>query len=344
MTGDENRKVIMHYDKKTETRHIQRASIFVFPACTDCNTAYSKLEKGAKHFVESLFSCSEVKEDEFSLFFDWLDKVRVGLWLADIQRNSENVFIGSKNFHINDRVGQKDRCLFLLKAEDYAQGFNIIGNISPIFHYWPSAFGLRINEFYFVSISSDFLISHRMGLAKFDSKIYGDDNKISVNLSEGNGRIKAPFLDIKFIPPHLSYFQSCYPTIGSSNEDSTKSIYLTDYGKKIHLHDNKFKIYLGDGRPAFPHGVSSHVVPTKELKCLESDFVMPYVTMKVLEIQEFLAKGPIDYFGQDKEAKERYKHNSRYAINYNRDGQIAQKHKLKIYKMNGERKHNNPWD
>ena len=55
---------------------------FAFPACGRCNVIYSTLESEVKPILLKILDGIEIRSEELSLFLDWLDKVRVGLWLG----------------------------------------------------------------------------------------------------------------------------------------------------------------------------------------------------------------------------------------------------------------------
>jgi hypothetical protein len=57
-------------------------SSFAFPACSSCNEKYSDLEGAVKPIVERLLGRIPITGYEFVKLLDWLDKVRIGLWLA----------------------------------------------------------------------------------------------------------------------------------------------------------------------------------------------------------------------------------------------------------------------
>jgi hypothetical protein len=84
LTGDPKRAIQLAfpYDK---TRTPSRAIAFDqlhFPACDTCNGAFSAAESDAKSIVERLLRHEPLAAADFNAFFDWLDKVRIGLWLG----------------------------------------------------------------------------------------------------------------------------------------------------------------------------------------------------------------------------------------------------------------------
>jgi hypothetical protein len=99
-------------------------------------------------------------------------------------------------FHIDDRVGQKDRALLIYQADDDLQGIGLNGVDTPIFHYQPSIFALGINRFYFVSISFDFLLAKRLGWPYPSARrlVDIDTDGFSAEMESGAQKIESPVL------------------------------------------------------------------------------------------------------------------------------------------------------
>ena len=124
---------------------------FCVPACESCNTEYSSLEVRAKSYVLTLLDRGALTSIEYTDFMDWIDKVRVGLWIAYhfIQGNPTNI---QPNFHIKNRIGQKDRMIAIYPIAGDGIGLNAFGAESLVFHSQPSCFGLRINDILIINL------------------------------------------------------------------------------------------------------------------------------------------------------------------------------------------------
>ena len=142
LTGDENRVIPLIVHKHGLRPVHQSAASFVFPACDSCNRTYSALETQVSQTLQMLLAQQPVSEAALSALLDWLDKVRIGLWLGDMMRNKDYVVV-KRHFHISQRIGQKDRCAFFFIADNPEIGFNYTGVVTPLFHIQPSCFGLR---------------------------------------------------------------------------------------------------------------------------------------------------------------------------------------------------------
>ena len=71
-------------------------------ACVVCNSKYGKLEDLAKSVFMKIRDGSELSPDEIEILLDWLDKVRIGVWLwgLDISKKKENI---SPKFSVGDK-------------------------------------------------------------------------------------------------------------------------------------------------------------------------------------------------------------------------------------------------
>ena len=163
ITGDMKRKVrfqIFLPEGQERNREFAFDS-FHFPACDSCNNSDSKLEADAKSVVEKLLSKSEIGQLDWVILLDWLDKVRIGIWLGTRYLDKNYVAV-EPLFHIADRVGTKDRSLIIVRAKQ-GQRLSFFGSNSLAFRLMPSCFGLLINDIGLVNVSREFLLSRRLG-------------------------------------------------------------------------------------------------------------------------------------------------------------------------------------
>lgn len=191
-------------------------SNFCVPACEACNSEYSHLEGRAKSYVQRLLARSALTSYEYSDFLDWLDKVRIGVWIAYffIQKNPTDI---NPKFHIKTRVGQKDRMIAIYPIAGCGKGLNAYGAESLIFHNQPSCFALRINDLLILNISSDYLFSGRCGfpfpkinffmLDGYDANLMRlDDFSITRN-------IKHPLIRRFIAKPSIHLYQPIMPKL-----------------------------------------------------------------------------------------------------------------------------------
>jgi hypothetical protein len=118
LTGDPTRVVTLGQDFSKEKKPIRYSwSNYVAPACDTCNNKYSKLESNIKPKVEGLLRREALSVGDYVELLDWLDKVRVGIWLVLhlIEKHPSKI---SPNFHIESRIAQKDRmvAIYVLDA------------------------------------------------------------------------------------------------------------------------------------------------------------------------------------------------------------------------------------
>lgn len=161
---------------------------FVFPACSKCNEAYSQLESNAKGCMESLLSTSTLNAEQAACLLDWVDKVRVGLWLGGIMLN-QNPYKINPRFAINERVGKRDRMIFLCRSKSAPDGINFFPIYDPGFAHLPSFTSIRINNVCMVSLSHSFVCAKSLGLyylEEVDATLESETPKISARLSDAN--------------------------------------------------------------------------------------------------------------------------------------------------------------
>lgn len=164
MTGDPKRVVTFGQDFKRGKQPIRYAwSSFVAPACAHCNNKFSDLEGRVKTSIEILQRREALSVAAYIELLDWLDKVRIGVWLTRHMIENHPVEI-TPHFYISARIAAKDRMVAVYVFEGDNRGINLLGSDSLIFNHMPSFLGLRINNILLLNISSDFFCSKGCGL------------------------------------------------------------------------------------------------------------------------------------------------------------------------------------
>lgn len=228
LTGDPKRRVDFGYDHVKGTTISFDWSSLTVPACEACNTEYSALEAEVSHIVRELVNYSALPVKSYLLLLDWLDKVRVGLWLNYYYILKNPVGI-SPSYHINSRVGKKDRFVAIYPVPKQADGLSLFGVDTPSFQVAPTAVGLRINNLMVISGSSDYIFSGRCGFPFPSSMKFHLDGQNSGMLELGDfkfhGKLKSPLLGHKLHKPSVFLFQ---PIMQTANESHECEIYLAE--------------------------------------------------------------------------------------------------------------------
>ncbi|MBR4891761.1 MAG: hypothetical protein IKZ34_01080 [Alphaproteobacteria bacterium] len=133
-----------------------------FPACEKCNTEDSVLEVNAKKVVEKLMNGESATGAEISVLLDWFDKLRTGVWLGGLMLSKRLEEI-SPYFHINKRIGLKDRMLIIERVEDVGKGLGLVGVNNQMFVYAPNVFQVWFHDVLITSASSTGLVSNKLG-------------------------------------------------------------------------------------------------------------------------------------------------------------------------------------
>lgn len=184
---------------------------FVFPACHDCNKEYGKLESIAKLALVALMEGQPINWVTISNIFDWFNRLRVGIWYAYMYL-SKAPMDREWNNNANERIHAYDRALYIYKLDSDKKILDIVGQGHIWFQVMPNVFGLRINNFFFVSVSSISLLSKNLGFPFLRKMELGVDN-FNYDLARGTQSITKPIIDffidwedcVKFYQPLFVY-------------------------------------------------------------------------------------------------------------------------------------------
>jgi hypothetical protein len=211
MTGDPLRVVTFGQDFAKDKNPIRYSwSNFVAPACAECNNKYAFLEEQAKAYIEALQRRETLPAHAYIVLLDWLDKVRIGVWLTRHMIENHPIEI-TPHFQISARIAQKDRMLALYVFDSDNKGINLLGSDSLIFNSMPSCFGCRINDILLFNVSSDFFCSQGCGMPhpRSISLLVGGDNDGMQKLEgfEYAAEISNPVTDLEIFKPVVWLYQ-----------------------------------------------------------------------------------------------------------------------------------------
>lgn len=168
ITGDEKRRAFFGVNYKNGPENLQARqhafSSYTLPACKACNDTFAVLEDLAKRVVEKLLSEEILTAGDVEVLLDWLDKVRVGLWIAG-RTLGTNMFRASQpKFSVRQRLGWADRWARITLLPEGGQGLTYAGVGTPMFGSMPSAFVIRINRLIIQNASSPRMLTRWLGL------------------------------------------------------------------------------------------------------------------------------------------------------------------------------------
>lgn len=210
LTGDPNRVVSMGYNYKRKTEISFRWKSLVTPACEACNTEYASLESEVRPIVEALLERESLSVANYCTLLDWLDKVRVGLWLNYhlLMGNPTGI---TPSFYINSRLRKKDRFVAIYPLQEENAGLNAHGVETLSFHGAPSAFGLRINSIFLINCSSDYIFSGRCGFpypASMKLHLDGESSGyLQMDEFKATRKIKSPIFSFQLHKPSVFLLQ-----------------------------------------------------------------------------------------------------------------------------------------
>ncbi|MGA2785463.1 MAG: hypothetical protein ABSF09_12265 [Candidatus Bathyarchaeia archaeon] len=248
LTGDPKRKAIFGPFWNTAKREFEMHTFafdqFTVASCDACNMEFSKLEKSTKQIIESILKEKPLDSRDFHILLSWLDKVRVGLWLAyySVQKNIWEIV---PQFFVKSRMDMSDRMVLIYRSDLRDPRLRVEGHTVPAFQYQPTCFVLNVNQFILFNISTSFLLSERMGLPYAFRRAYTNTPQIETTLANGRNRIVYPLVRFKYDHHCAEIFQPIFTSLVGDpyyQNEHVKSISL-DHSKgvgRIFYYDKPF--------------------------------------------------------------------------------------------------------
>ena len=235
LTGDPKR--IVNFGIDLENRRVRQFAFdkLTFPACSQCNSNFAILEAGAERIVRRLLDHQAVDTYDVMLLLDWLDKVRVGLWLGFFYLHKNLAGIEPR-FHITHRLGAFDRMVGIIRLEETLRGLRFVGPVSLFFQLSPTCFALGINDLYFLNVSGVSLCSQRLGFPYQRPLNIRKDHQMEVSLHPGSERIMYPVERGSSLPNMVSIYQPVFKQFLASNNGQE---YLTGGWVKKYTADHE---------------------------------------------------------------------------------------------------------
>lgn len=314
-TGNTKRKVHIGIDFRTKKVREFSFDQLKFPACLDCNSVFSNLEKEAKSVIKDILNEDSVSAKSFDILLSWFDKIRIGIWLGFYYLD-KNIYGIIPHFHIEKRINAKDRMLLIYKTYDSQKGLKFLKANTPFFGHYPSCFGLVINQFYFINLSSDFLFSRRLGLPFPAIKKAMKNGRLYIKIREGLERKLIPLLRISYDKLCTEIYQ---PIIPKEIEDwRNLAIYNTPYVKKYFKASSIGKVLIKKSEKEieeYTRKKSLIWIPNKVYSRKELD----YITAKtILGLQNYLLDNLPQINNLDEEHKQRHKNAYKQLKQYNK--------------------------
>ena len=265
MTGDLNRNMRIYpvLNKKTgelEEKHLSFNG-FVLPACKKCNEEFGIKEGEIKIIVEKILNDEMVSQMQVNLFLEWMDKIRVGLWLIFYFWRSNLQGI-EPNYYINQRINAADRLLYIYKTDYQGNGrINFGGAQTIVFQYSPICFYLVINNYVFFNISTHTFLSKRLGFPYARKIEFTKDLKFFMTMEKGKERILHPIFNKPFVKGAVKVFQPIF----YHEKSVVPEIYKNEY-----IYNNSLDYDLGLGKVFRDR--ENKIVPFEEL---ENNYLIP---------------------------------------------------------------------
>ena len=313
-TGDPNRTVSVGIDWNTGESRKYSFSAFKFPACHSCNNNFSSIEALAREVILKILHEDAVPSESFSLLLSWFDKVRIGVWLGFLLLNTNPLNI-IPNFYIYKRIDIADRMLLIYKGDDKTKGINLVGVGTPFYNISPICFGLRINQFCFINLSTDFLFSRRLGLPYPIKKILVNrQGEVRLRMVEGMQRMLTPLIRKNY---DISCTEIYQPIIRP--EFLHSSIYNNDYVRNYfdvpHSHLGKILINYKNRITEYSSVSEKQWLPENTHRQKE---LVTLAVREVLSFQEWLLDDMPSCDDLDLETKEDFKGYKQWIKRFNK--------------------------
>ncbi|MBL7890737.1 MAG: hypothetical protein JNL24_14385 [Bacteroidia bacterium] len=313
MTGDPNRITLLGKYRDTLRKYPWKN--FTFPACDKCNGEYAKLESRVKIVIQKLLEKLSLSEMEINDLLDWLDKVRIGIWLGHIQLDKQDDL--KPNFHIKQRLGVSDRMASISYIKDNRLGIGYTGTEFPAFRTSPSCFTLFINNVAIFNLSKEFAFTRRLGFP-FPKKILFVPNESRVQIDDfdsGTERIMFPIIRKNILSNSVRIYQAIFKVAGKYSPPEIETEYFSKY-----FIDGKAKIFIENdftGEIGFMEG-NLNIGKSVDLN---RTFLMNKLAIQTLEFQNYCLTElcPCYELLDDDERKKRnqfYRENIKFNIHY----------------------------
>ena len=296
LTGEPKRKISLgiNFNKPSEPLREYSFNSFRFPSCANCNHKFSELEDNASLIIKSMIAKEPINSNQISILLDWLDKVRIGLWLSFLYLD-HNPFGIVPNFYISGRIRVADRMVAIYHADNNWHGINFIGINTPAFWLLPSCFNLVINDIYLFNISAPFLFSRRIGFPYPKSSFILQDKRTLYEIYPGLERFIRPIIRRPFLKPCKEIYQ---PIFGDNEKVrlSANNLYDIDY-----VHKNCSNWEKGIGKIFIQDGSKVRLYPNEKSldwfhpEVIKREYLHFNIGLQVFGFQNYLMKlGPSD--------------------------------------------------
>lgn len=295
MTNLEKKEVLnAHPDKD---KHISFMH-FTFPACTECNTKFAKMEAAAKPVLERVLAGQSISGADASLLMDWFDKVRIGLWLSNMYYDKNLKHDVGPHYYIDFGVAKKDRMLSIQKLnmkEGENKGIWWGGTATHLFKYCPVAFTILINDYYFFNASTHNLVSPRVGFPNITNARVLDSDKglleIDVTDNRDNKRKKVVNPIVQTFTPNLESVTFYQPIYRDFIDE--KGLIVDEY-----MQEHSYNVYDGLGGVFMQKGFAQkakYMSQNEKVNMKLKPVAIPNLESDVLKFQNAIqAKSVVD--------------------------------------------------
>ncbi len=278
LTGDPNRVATFGIDFYKEPIGLRKFAFdsLAFPACSVCNTRFGMLEDFVKPIFARLLSWQPLGSEDFIILLDWLDKVRVGLWLGYLYLDKNPMGIDPQ-FHIESRIGRLDRMVTILRIEDAGLGLTFNGPEFKGYQLSPTCFGLRVNGLCLINASGISICSQRLGFPYLQPVRIREDHRLEASPKFGSERIMNPVERGAPLPKIVALYQPIFRSFFDL-EDGEKFLandWVREHTANVEAGYGKLFLQRRDSVQIYPNEECSDWIPSESWTNLEIQNRLP---------------------------------------------------------------------
>jgi hypothetical protein len=306
LTGDPKRQLIVGpFLSKLDEEAFRKQSFdsLHFPACEVCNNRFSSLEAVAKSAIEKLLAEQPLSAKDFHCLLDWLDKVRVGLWLGFHQYLDKNIHGIKPRFYIAQRIGLLDRTVLIAATKERRKGLHSFGVQTPAFAYMPSCFALIVNGYALFNVSENLVLGEGLGLPRLKETILVEGPQIAYRVEPGTDAISTPVLRVRPMIQGTRIHQPNFPA--KFMADAATEMYTTEHVRSLFdsVENGTGKVLLEKhGRVVpYPHEPSGEWLPERRYSLSKLLQLLPECVLRMQNalIDRHLERASLGDEGQD---------------------------------------------
>ena len=251
LTGNEGNDGNFGFDLSTNPPKQRKFAFdkFTFPACESCNQSFKVFEDNASKVIKKMIRGDGLTELELNTLLDWLDKIRIGNFLAFNTLDKGTIHFIT-DYYIKNSIGLFDRMLIINRTSDDINMLSVRGCDTLAFRLKSNCFSMVINNLFLFSYVAHHLFSRRLGFPHLvkngtEYKIEKGTERIMYPLIRKNFNSKGTEIYQPMFPWHsdiglVPYYDCNYVKENSCDFDKGVGRIFINMNRKIGLYENQY--------------------------------------------------------------------------------------------------------